>query len=402
MNPNTTWKNYLTAMAAAVIILTAVAAFSGIWVMSAVAIGLLFGFFMQKGDLCGTSAFSEIIMMHDRRKVFGLWILIVVAMLGFALMDILGWVKLSPKPFLYLNYIVGGLIFGAGTVLAGGCISGCMFKAASGNLNSIVALIAIPVGVMAVEFGPLQSLNDVLKKYIVKAADGSPLTLPKLLGLPFGAVTLAIGITTLIVVFIFVSRKRKGSPPAPGNRDLPYYMTHSWKPWVAGIAIGLLMIPAYLSSAASGRNYPLGVTHGVMQSGLLLVERNTEFVWRNAPVTAESTPVATPGDTSPVKPPAKKISLWLVLLVAGYLPGAWTAARMSGQVRLLPKPPDEIMFALLGGLLTGIGAALAGGCVVGNIMSGWALLSVGMFVFGIATIAGNWLMTYFYMMGGQR
>jgi hypothetical protein len=41
---------------------------------------------------------------------------------------------------------------------------------------------------------------------------------------------------------------------------------------------------------------------------------------------------------------------------------------LSGGARLAPKPPDEILFALLGGVLTGAGAAVATGCVVGNIM----------------------------------
>jgi hypothetical protein len=74
---------------------------------------------------------------------------------------------------------------------------------------------------------------------------------------------------------------------------------------------------------------------------------------------------------------------------------------MSGQARLLPKPPDEMLFALVGGLLVGVGAAFANGCVVGNIMSGWALMSVGMILFGVVTILANWMTTYFYMMGGQ-
>jgi hypothetical protein len=49
----------------------------------------------------------------------------------------------------------------------------------------------------------------------------------------------------------------------------------------------------------------------------------------------------------------------------------------------------------------GSGAALATGCVVGNIMSGWALLSIGTFLFGIVTILANWATTYVYLMGRQ-
>ena len=43
---------------------------------------------------------------------------------------------------------------------------------------------------------------------------------------------------------------------------------------------------------------------------------------------------------------------------------------------------------------------MAAGCVVGNILSGWALMSAGMFLFGIAVILANWAVTYFYLMNG--
>jgi hypothetical protein len=92
---------------------------------------------------------------------------------------------------------------------------------------------------------------------------------------------------------------------------------------------------------------------------------------------------------------------WLVLVVLGLLVGAFSAGRLSGQARLLPKPPEQILVAILGGFLVGTGAALATGCVIGNSMSGWALMSVGMLLFGVTTLLANWVTTYFYLMGGR-
>jgi hypothetical protein len=74
---------------------------TGWWVLTAIPIGALFGFFLQKGDLCGSSAFSEVILARDGRKVWGLWVAIVVSMLGIALGDLLGWIQLNPKPFMW-------------------------------------------------------------------------------------------------------------------------------------------------------------------------------------------------------------------------------------------------------------------------------------------------------------
>jgi uncharacterized membrane protein YedE/YeeE len=88
--------------------------------------------------------------------------------------------------------------------------------------------------------------------------------------------------------------------------------------------------------------------------------------------------------------------------VAGTFLGSWLAAHLSGQARLLPKPPQETIIAFFGGILVGVGAALAMGCVVGNIMSGWALLSIGMFLFGLATLLANWIVTWLYLMGGTK
>ncbi|MCK7534246.1 MAG: YeeE/YedE family protein [Marinilabiliales bacterium] len=71
---------------------------------------------------------------------------------------------------------------------------------------------------------------------------------------------------------------------------------------------------------------------------------------------------------------------------------SWVAlagAGLSGRIRLEPKPPGQVVTAALGGFLVGVGAGFASGCVVGNIISGWALMSVGMFLFGFAVILGE-------------
>jgi uncharacterized membrane protein YedE/YeeE len=390
------WKVLLYPSLAALIVITAIAVWSQLWILTAIPIGFLFGFFLQKGDLCGSSAFSEVLMMKDRRKVAGIWVLIVVAMIGFAVLDLLGWVKLNPKPFIYWNYILGGLVFGVGMVLAGGCVSGCVYKAATGNLNSIVALLMIPVGVMLVEFGPLNSLQNMMKSRSFPAPNGEALSLNALTGIPFWVWALVFFIATAMIGLRKLKYKKATPVKSIADSGFERIVTRSWKPWQAGVAIGLLMIPAYLSSAASGRNYPLGVTHGVMQAELLVIDTNLNHVYQ-PPSTANTG--NQPG--SPSAPAGKKIVWWLVFLVFSMMIGSWSSARMSGQAKLLRKPPDEILFALLGGLMVGAGAAFATGCVVGNIMSGWALLSIGTFLFGIVVILANWATTYLYMMGGR-
>jgi uncharacterized membrane protein YedE/YeeE len=332
--------------------------------------------------------------------VHGLWAVIVVAMVGFALLDLLGWVQLNPKPMFYLSYVVGGILFGVGMVLAGGCVSGCLYKAGTGNLNSMVALLGIPVGIMAVEFGPLHSFHATLRGYIIRLGDGGVVSLPRVLGLPFWILAAVFAVVTIAVIFV-VRKNQEPSEPVDSSNEpwLQRLSTRPWKPWMAGLAIGLLMVPAYLSSAASGRNYPLGVTHGVMQAELLLVDQGFNHVWK-AGAAAPSLKETDKKVTTP-PPSGKKVVWWLVALVSSLVLGSWVSGRLSGQSKLLPKPPDEVLIALLGGLLVGTGAAIAGGCVVGNIMSGWALMSLGTVLFGVVTVLSNWATTYLYLMGGR-
>lgn len=365
---------------------------TGSWFLTAVAVGFLFGFLLQKGDLCGSSAMSEVLLFRDGRKLAGLWVAIVVSMLGFAVIERLGWVVLKPKPLLWASWIVGGAVFGAGTVLAGGCISGCLYKAGAGNLNSMAALAAMPFGIALVEHGPLNRLHLWLKSHVVTAADGGPVTLSSLTGLPYWLLALIFAGATLAVAW----RLRKPAPRSPEAEPLTRrLLARPWRPWQAGVAIGVLAVFAFLSAVASGRSYPLGVTHGVLHTYALATEKVEVVTGRSV----APTPAAA---AAPAPAPGRKVSGWLILVVVSMVPGSWVAARPSGQAKLLPKPPDEVVTAFFGGILVGVGAAFATGCVVGNILSGWALLSVGMFLFGLTTLLANWGVTYLYLMGGQR
>jgi uncharacterized membrane protein YedE/YeeE len=377
---------------------------AGLPALTALPLGFLFGFFLHRGDLCGASAFSEVLLMRDARKVWGMWVCIVTSMAVFAGLDLMGLVRLAPKPMLWLSYLVGGAVFGAGTVLAGGCVSGCLYKGPAGNINSIMALMGMPLGMAMAEYGPLSWLNRAMLSQKVAAADGGAVTLSSITGLPFWSLALFFVVTTCAAALWWrrahPSKGPKIVQTEPLHRRL---LMRPWKPWQAGLAIGLLAGPLYLSSAASGRNYPVGVTHGVLHAYLLATEPAVQGSLKapapNYSQAAVAVPASAPQPAAP-QAPAKKVSFWLIFVVLGLMLGSHVSARMTGSVRLLPKEPSQTLLALLGGVLVGIGAWFATGCVIGNILSGWALMSVGLLIFGIATILANWAVTYVYLMGG--
>lgn len=280
-------------------------------------------------------------------------------MVGFALLDLVGWVSLNPKPLLWGNYIIGGLIFGVGMVLAGGCVSGCLFKAGAGNLGSIMAILGIALGVAIVEYGPLQSVHSGLKTLIIKTQDGGSVTMASLTGLPFWVIALIILSFTLVYLLWF---KKKQTTTENNFSIKNKLLAKSWKPWQAGLLIGLLGSAAYLSSDASGRNYPLGVTHGVLHVQLLMTDQNLNHVYKKKVVAKDKIqPEAglkekdNSAKVSKVTQGNKKVSWWLIALVSSLVLGSWVAGRLSGETRLLPKPPQQVLISLLGGFLVGIG-----------------------------------------------
>lgn len=382
---------------AAIVVPTVGAWRTGWWFLTAIPVGFLFGFLLQKGDLCGSSAMSEVLVFRDARKLAGLWVAITVSMVGFAIIEKLGWVVLKPKPLLWASWIVGGVVFGAGTVLAGGCISGCLYKAGAGNLNSMAALVGMPLGIAMVEHGSLSRTHLWLKSHVIKAADGGPVTFASLTGLPYWLLAvLFAGATAAVVLWL----RRKRPQRASGEPVLRRLMRRSWQPWQAGIAIGVLAVAAFLSAVASGRSYPLGVTHGVLHAYELASETVALETGQPAAVPAVAAPASATAASAPAQP-QRKVSAWLILVVVAMVPGSWVAARLSGQAKLLPKPPEQTVIAFFGGILVGVGAGFATGCVVGNILSGWALMSVGMLLFGVVTILANWAAAYFYLIGGR-
>jgi uncharacterized membrane protein YedE/YeeE len=413
--PDRSASNWNTVVVTAILVSVVVvlfAAVTGLWAFTAIPIGFLFGFFMERSDLCGASAFSEVVVMKDAGKLWGFWVAIATSMALFALGAATGLITLSPKPLMWASYLVGGLIFGVGTVLAGGCVSGCLFKAGQGNLNSMAALVAMPIGMSAVAFGPLSGFNKMLSSYVIKSQDGGPITLSSITGLPYWLLAILISVATLAVGIIWTRKSKQGlavSDNRPEETQIgDRIFTRRWKPWHSGVAIGVLALLAYTSSAASGRNYPLGVTHGVLFVMDLATESSIASVWSKPKPEQKAGPQKTAFQAAkPASQQAKPanegkhtVVWWLVFMVFFVVAGSHVSARMRGNFNLRPKPPEETLIAFAGGLLVGIGAWLATACVIGHILSGVALMSVGSLLFAFAVVLANWVTTYGYLMGG--
>jgi uncharacterized membrane protein YedE/YeeE len=110
--------------------------------------GAAFGFIFQRSRLCLVRAFREPFMTGDGEHTRAAAIAIVVSMLGFA---ILKFTDLKDKgewvfPAAGAGALLGGLIFGIGMVLAGGCGSGSIWRVGEGQMKLLATVITFALG----------------------------------------------------------------------------------------------------------------------------------------------------------------------------------------------------------------------------------------------------------------
>ncbi len=178
-------------------------------------------------------------------------------------------------------------------------------------------------------------------------------------------------------------QKNEGSTKAFHKGEFPE--KPYWNPYIAGIGLGLVLLAAFVimgrGLGASGAVSTIVAT-GVAKIAPAHAQEN-EF-YQNY-LTNEN----------PLKD-------WLVFEVLGVLVGGFLSGIFANRVHIkIIKGPrigisKRMIFAILGGVLMGFGAKLAGGCTSGQALTGGALLNLGSWLFMLSIFAGGYLIAYFF------
>jgi uncharacterized membrane protein YedE/YeeE len=114
---------------------------------------------------------------------------IVTAMLGVFWLSRLGWLNLSrvyvPETWL-APQLAGGALFGVGLVLGGLCPGTACVAGASGRLDGVAVVAGLLAGIFVVG-----ELHPAIAGFMESTPRGA-VTLPDVLGLPYGAVVAAV------------------------------------------------------------------------------------------------------------------------------------------------------------------------------------------------------------------
>jgi uncharacterized protein len=157
--------------------------------------------------------------------------------------------------------------------------------------------------------------------------------------------------------------------------------SRSWSPYVAGVVIGLLQIPAFLLiETALGASSSYVTVGGLIASWIDPSVLKIDYVAKHVALTGKN--------------------WWQVALVIGIALGAFASMKLSGAGRqpISPiwtralgssSPARRYAVAFGAGFLMLLGARIADGCTSGHGLSGTAQLAVGSMVAVAAMFAGG-------------
>ncbi|MDY4427315.1 MAG: YeeE/YedE family protein [Helicobacter sp.] len=330
--------------------------------LNGIIVGLLLGFVLQRGRFCVVGAYRDVFLSKKFTIFIALFIVIVVQSIGVWALNSFGYISIKPQEFYWLSTIIGGVIFGFGMVIAGGCATGTWYRAGEGLIGSIVALFFYALSASIVKYGALLPLQNNLQAF--KISDG---TIYQSLGISPWILVITLGIIVSFFVFKELRKPRlKIARLKPKKTGISHLLFEkSWHPFITALLVALIAILAWPLSSLSGRNYGLGITTPSANLIQYLTTGNLDFID------------------------------WGAFFVLGIALGSFLAAKFSGEFKFRLPDKKTLAYSSIGGILMGIGASLAGGCTIGNGLVETALFSYKGWVATIFFLLGAYIATFF-------
>ncbi len=329
-------------------------------------IAAVFGFVANKTHFCAMGAISDVIHMGSKGRL-GAWLLATgIAVLGTQALQLAGIIDvgesryLGPN-FMWLSYVLGGLLFGIGMTLAAGCGQRNLVRFGAGNLKAFVVLLVM--GVSA--YMTLRGLFGVVR---INLIDPASIDLAKL-GL--GDQSMVSGVQSLTgadsgrLVRSLLTALIGGGLLAYALKQRA--LRESMDDILAGVVIGGCVIAgwyvtgslgvddfdpvpvesmSFISSAGNSINYLMSFTGATINFG--------------------------------------------IALIFGMITGSFLYAVISRNFRVETfSNRTEMVSHLAGGALMGFGGVLSVGCTIGQGVTGLSSLAMGSLLATVAIVFGS-------------
>jgi len=315
---------------------------SNMLLMSGALVGFIFGFAAQRTRFCARAAVIECCegQAGDRFSVW--WLAFGACLVGVQVLVLAGWLKPADARYIapvgsISGAVLGGLFFGAGMILTRGCASRLLILSANGNLRALLSGLVFAVIVQATIAGWLAPIRLGMAAWWT--VDGGPSRdLLQITGIgPNGGLVLALLALGTGFFFFFKTHPRR------------------WALALGSIVAGLSIALGWgLTQAIASQSF-----EAVQIQSLSFSSGSAEMLMR-----------ALSSSTSP------SLGFDAGLLPATFL-GSLVGALVGGDFKFEGfKTENKLGHYLLGAVLMGFGAVLAGGCTVGAGMTGGSLFSL--------------------------
>ena len=285
----------------------------------ATATGLALGILMSRGKVCFNAGVRRAVFSGEPTVLrifafaFAFQLLLLPILYAIGVDPLNANIDAGSPTLLPVAQLLGGLVFGIGMALAGGCITGILWKTGAGSIATLIAIVGFVVGELLIQ-GPLDSIVTSLDD-AARPAEGS---LPELTGISYTPLALVLGAVALVML---ARRSRAGL--------------------AFGAGLAAIAAFAWIAADASDYGYGLGFVGGAEGTRRAIAD----------------------GAALPFQ----------FFLAAGVVLGAALAIR--GPLRL--PDGARAGRALGGGVLMGFGGTIAHGCNIGHGVTGLPLLSLG-------------------------
>jgi uncharacterized protein len=334
-------------------------------------LAVIFGYVGNKTHFCTMGAVSDVVNIGDWNRMRAWMLAIAVAIIGTNVLVYVGWLDITKTiytsaNFFWLAAIVGGLSFGIGMTLAGGCGQRTLVRLGGGNLKSVVVFLFMGYSALVTLTGIFGYFRQtVLQASAVTSHLDGIQTLPNLLHLAdkSAALGLALAIALVMLMFVFAS--------ADFRRNADGVLS--------GIIVGLVVVGGWYVTSKLG--------FGEDPDTLEMVYRGT-----NSHLAESMTFVAPLGYT---------MNLWAywtdsativtfgIGSVFGVLVGSFLYSIIHKTFRWESfNSPQDMVRHIIGAVMMGFGGVTALGCTIGQGVTGVSTLSIMSFLVLFSIISG--------------
>ncbi len=332
-------------------------------------LAFIFGYVANKTSFCTMGAVSDVVNMGEWGRMRAWLLAIAVAVLGTNLLVFLGYLDLNQTFYTrgtvhWFAALIGGLTFGIGMTLAGGCAQRTLVRLGGGNLKSVVVFLFLGYTALVTTNGILRIFVDkVLRAEVFTIRLDSLQTLPGIFGMrdPLSQLSMALVLSLLILAFVFASKEFRQ------NRDNV----------LAGIVVGLVVAVGWYVTGHLG----FGEDPETME--MLYMGTDSRG--------AESMTF--------VGPLAYTMDLWAywrdkhvtfgVASVFGVVMGSFLYSIFNRSFRWeYFNSPQDMFRHIVGAILMGFGGITGLGCTIGQGVTGVSTMAISSFIVFFAIVVG--------------